>query len=192
MQKLTIADTWNILEYEKIRDGFRQRIIEVKKKRRVALGAHITLVFENRDTALFQIQEMIRIERLVDEAQITQEIETYNTLIPDEGELSATLFVEAPKRSALHPLLHQLLDLDQHVTLHIGDRFAIPARFEAGRSRADRLSAVQYLRFPFTTEGQEALCKGHEPVTIVIDHPHYQATATLSAETRTSLAQDFE
>jgi hypothetical protein len=67
MQKLTLEDTWNLLEYEKIRDDYRRRIIALKKKRRVPVGDFITLVFENRDTALFQIQEMIRIERLVHE-----------------------------------------------------------------------------------------------------------------------------
>lgn len=158
----------------------------------MAVGDHITLVFENRDTILFQIQEMIRFERLVDEAQIAQEVEIYNRLLPDEGELSATLFVEVAERSALHPLLHQLVGLEEHVKLWVGDRFTIPARFEGGRSREDRLSAVQFLRFPFTVEQREAFCNGDEPVQIVINHPNYQATATLSAETRVSLAQDFE
>jgi hypothetical protein len=70
MQKLTLEDTWNLLEYEKIRSEFLQRIIAVKKIRRVAVGDYVTRVFDNRDTVLFQVQEMIRIERMVDEAQI--------------------------------------------------------------------------------------------------------------------------
>jgi len=192
MQKLTLDDTWNILEYEKIRDEFRRQIIEMKKKRRVALGNVISMVFENRNTALFQVQEMIRIERLVHEDQIAHEIEVYNSLIPDTGELSATLFIEAQDRVMLHALLQQLAGLDRYVSLRIGDQFTIPAQFEPDRSREGQISPIQYLRFPFSTEGQAAFRNGHDWVAVVIDHPNYQATATLSAEMRAALARDFE
>jgi hypothetical protein len=191
MQKLAIEDTWNILEYEKIRDEFRRRIITLKKTRRVAVGDHISLVFENRDTALFQIQEMIRVERLVHEDRIAHELEVYNALIPDQSELSATLFVEAQDRPTMHTLLQRLVGLDQHVTLRIGEEFAILARFEAGRSGEDQISSIQYLRFPFNDAEREAFDNGHEPVAIVIDHPYYRATATLPAETRASLVADL-
>jgi hypothetical protein len=192
VRKITIVDTWNILEYEKKRDTFRRRIIELKKKRRVGVGEVITLVFENRDTVLFQIQEMVRIERLVDEARIVQEIEVYNSLIPDSGELSATLFVELQGREELHPALEQLVGLDRHVSLHNGDHIVIPAQFESGRAREGLISSVQYLRFSFTDEQQTAFSNGGGAVKIVIDHPNYQAQATLSAETRVELARDFE
>jgi hypothetical protein len=191
MQKLRIEDTWNILEYEKKRGEFRRRIIQIKKKRRIAVGEHITLVFENRDTMLFQVQEMIRIERIVDEAQIAQEIEVYNSLIPAESELSATLFVEAQERSELRSLLRQLVGLDQYITLRIGDHFAVPARFEEGRSLNGQISSIQYIRFPFTAEQRAAFCNGSKPVSIVISHPNYQANATLSTETLAALVQDF-
>jgi hypothetical protein len=192
MQKLTLEDTWNILEYEKIRDEYRGRIIALKKKRRVPVGDFITLVFENRDTALFQIQEMIRIERLVHEAQIAHELEVYNSLIPDAGELSATLFVEAQDRPTLRALLSQLVGLEGHVMLRIGDQIVIPARFEPDRSREGQISPMQYLRFSFTPESRAAFCNGHGPVAIAIDHPSYQAVAALSGDTRASLVKDFE
>jgi hypothetical protein len=191
MQKLTIEDTWNILEYEKIRDDFRRRIIEQKRKRRLAVGDHMSLVFENRDTALFQVQEMIRIERLVHEAEIAHEIEVYNSLVPDEGELSATLFVEAQDRSTMRDLLRRLVGLEQHVTLRIGDQIAIPACFETGHSSEDQISSVQYLRFLFNADQRAAFHNGHGPASIVVDHPSYQAAATLSEETRASLIEDF-
>jgi hypothetical protein len=191
MQKLTLEDTWNLLEYEKIRDDYRRRIIALKKKRRVPVGDFITLVFENRDTALFQIQEMIRIERLVHEEQIAHELEVYNSLIPHAGELNATLFVEAQDRPTLHALLSQLVGLDRHVTLHLGDHFTIPAHFEPDRSRNGQISPMQYLRFPFTSESRGAFRNGHQPVTIVIDHPNYRAATALTAETRASLAEDL-
>lgn len=192
MQKLTLEDTWNLLEYEKIRDEFRGRVIALKKKRRVPVGDYITLVFENRDTALFQIQEMIRIERLVHEDQITHELEVYNSLIPDAGELSATMFIEVQDRATLHILLQQLVGLDSHVMMRIGDAFTIPAHFEPDRSRAGQISPMQYLRFPFSAEEQAAFRNGHDWVAVVIDHPNYQVTAALSAETRASLTRDFE
>lgn len=191
MQKLSIEDTLNILEYEKVRHEFRRRVIHLKKKRRVTVGEFVTLVFENRDTVLFQIQEMIRLERLVDDAQITDEIEIYNTFIPDAGELSATLFVEVQERTDLHSVLQRLVGLDEHVALQIGDRFVIRSEFESGHSTDDRISSMQYLRFSLTADQQETVRIGDEPVTIVIDHPHYQATETLSAETQAALAQDF-
>ena len=191
MRKLTIEDTWNILEYERIRDEFRRRIIEQKRKRRLAVGDHLSMVFENRDTALFQIQEMIRIERLVHKVQIAHEIEVYNSLVPDEGELSATLFVEAQDRSTMRDLLHRLVGLEQHVTLRVGEQFAIPARFEAGHSSEDRISSIQYLRFPFSAEERAAFCNGGGSASIVIDHPSYQAATTLSAETGASLVEDW-
>jgi hypothetical protein len=192
MQKLTLEDTWDLLEYEKIRDEFRGRIIALKKKRRVPVGDFITLVFENRDTALFQIQEMIRIERLVRDAQIEHELEVYNPLIPDTDELSATLFIEAQDRPTLRALLSQLIGLDGHVGLTIGDEFTIPAYFEPDRSREGQISPMQYLRFPFTAEERAAFCNGHGPVAIAIDHPSYQAVAALPGDTRASLVKDLE
>ena len=192
MQKLTLEDTWNLLEYEKIRSEFLQRIIAVKKIRRVAVGDYVTRVFDNRDTVLFQVQEMIRIERMVDEAQIAQEIAVYNPHIPGSDELSATLFIEAQDRPTLQALLRYLVGLDQHLRLIFGDQFAIPARFEPGRWQEDRISPMQFIRFPFTVDQRKAFRNGGEPVSLVIDHPHYDATATLSAETRASLARDFD
>lgn len=191
MQKLKVDDTWNIPEYEKRRPAFRAEIVALTQRRRVEVGDSITLVFENRATALFQIQEMMRIERLVDEEQIAQEVAVYNSLIPDDGELSATLFVACEDRAALRALLQRLVGLDRHVALHIGDRFVIPARFEPGRCREDGISSIQYLRFPLPAAAQEAFRRGEEPAAIVIDHPFYQAKAVLSEETRAALAEDL-
>ena len=200
MRKLTPGETWNILEYEKVRDEFRREIIALKKIRRVEVGEHITLVFENRATVLFQIQEMVRAERMVTEAAIAREVEVYNSLIPDDGELSATLFIEYERRSTLHPALSRLVGLEQHVTLHIGDRFVVPARFEAGRSRADSISAVQYLRFCLAPEQQAALAEAADiagrgdparTVRLVVDHPSYQAAQALIPATVAALVGDL-
>jgi hypothetical protein len=93
MKKLEPSDVKNIYEYEKEREEVRRRIIDLKRRRRVQVGEHLCFVFENRETALFQIQEMCRVERIVDEAKIREEVEVYNDLIPGENELSATLLI---------------------------------------------------------------------------------------------------
>jgi hypothetical protein len=190
VRKLTLADTWNILEYEKRRADFRRHIIALKRARRVDVGDHMSLVFENRDTTLFQIQEMIRIERMVDEKQIAAEVEFYNELIPGEGELSATLFIEYPEPAQARVALRQLTGLSRHVALRIGDA-VIPADFEPGRERPDGVSSVQYLRFCLPLRERDALRAGSAPISIVVDHPAYTATARLSADTRAALAEDF-
>jgi hypothetical protein len=190
VQKLTLADTWNILEYEKRRAGFRRYIIELKKARRVDVGDHMSLVFENRDTTLFQIQEMIRIERMVDEKQIAAEIEFYNELIPAAGELSATLFIEYGEPAAARAAMRRLVGLSRHVSLRIGER-AIPAEFEPGRERPDGINSVQYLRFALAPAERELLCIGAAPASLVVDHPAYTATALLSPATRAALCEDL-
>ena len=101
MRKVAIDDIVGLAGYEKIRQDFRRRIIELKQKRRISLGDRVSLVFENRDTVIFQIQEMLRVERISDLDKIRHEIATYNQLIPDSRELSATLFLEIEDQTDL-------------------------------------------------------------------------------------------
>src|SRR5215212_2686297 len=101
MKKVELAEILNIAEYEKVRQDFRKRIIELKKKRRVAVGPNVTFVFENHDTVLSQIQEMVRAERLVHDEAIQHEIDTYNQLLPEADELAATMFIELPDQSRI-------------------------------------------------------------------------------------------
>jgi hypothetical protein len=96
MQQIHLSEIKDLVEYEKARDAMRARVIELKKNRRVPVGDNLTFLFENRDTVLFQVQEMVRTERIVDEARIQEEIDAYDALIPGPGELSATLFIEIP------------------------------------------------------------------------------------------------
>src|SRR5947207_11389782 len=103
MQQIHLSEIKNLVEYEKARDGMRARVIALKKNRRVAVGDNLTVLFENRDTVLFQIQEMVRTERIVDDARIQEEVDVYNALVPGPGELSATVFIEIPDLSRLSP-----------------------------------------------------------------------------------------
>src|SRR5258705_3744097 len=102
------SEILNLVEYEKVRDAHRRRIVELKKTRRVSVGRYLTFVFENRDTVWFPIQEMMRAERIVDDAKIAEEVEVYNGLLPHPGELSATLMIEIEQAAEIKPLLHKL------------------------------------------------------------------------------------
>jgi hypothetical protein len=175
--------------YEKMREKFRERIIELKQRRRVSVGDKVTLVFENRDTVIFQIQEMVRAEKIGDLDKIREEIDVYNELIPEPGELSATLFLEIEDQAHLRDELLKFLGIDEAVYLKIGDH-SIHARFEEGRSKEDKISAVQYVKFRFSEAALKAFEKG-ENAELVIDHPQYKASAPLRPETRLSLLEDL-
>jgi len=191
MQKVTVNDIVGRERYEHIRDQFRHHIIEVKKIRRVGVGDIITFVFENQDTVKFQIQEMLRAEHITDLDQTRSEIETYNELIPDEGELSATMLIEITEQDQIRPKLVSLIGIDKAVSLQIGQQFVIPAVFKAGRSKEDNLSAVQYVRFTLSPEAKAAFRDERQPVKIMINHPRYQAQTVLGPETRHALMADL-
>ena len=175
MKKITLNDIMGLPAYEKARSDLRQRIIELKKVRRVPVRDKVSLVFENRVTVIFQIQELLRAERITDLDKIREEIETYNTMIPDPGELSATLFLEITDQEGLRDQLLEFLGIDETVYFNIGARHSIHARFEEERSKADKITAVQYVRFPFQPEEFQAFARGEVEARLVIDHPHYQA-----------------
>ena len=176
--------------YGPIRDDLRKRVIEMKRPRRVLLGDRVSLVFENRHTLTLQIEEMCRTENLVRDDQIQAEIDVYNELMPTTDSLSATLFIELPPDEDPYVALKQLVGLDEHVVLHIGPH-AIRAAFEPGRSTADKISAVQYTRYPLAPEARAALMTPGTKVAVEIDHPNYRHRVEGSEEMRASLAGDY-
>jgi Protein of unknown function (DUF3501) len=189
MRKVAIDDIVGLAGYEKIRQDFRRRIIELKQKRRVSLGDRLSLVFENRDTVIFQIQEMLRVERISDLDRIRQEIATYNQLIPDSGELSATLFLEIEDQTHLREELVKFQVIEEAISLRIAAH-RLQARFEPGRSKEDKISAVHYIRFRFDDHAREAFISGTR-TELVIDHRNYQAAVVLQPETQRSLGEDL-
>jgi len=191
MRKITRDDVRDIAEYEKIRDQFRRAIIELKKKRRVQVGDIVTLVFENRETVLFQIQEMMRAERIVHEDKIQQEIDIYNELIPEDNELSATMLIEIDDLQVLRQWLPKLVGIEEQVWLRIGDRHVIRALYEPGRSREDKTSTVHYVRFRLSPEEIRAFKDEAQPVVLAITHENYQAEAAIPVEVRRALAEDL-
>jgi hypothetical protein len=187
---LTRADIRGPALYAGFRDDLRKRIIALKKHRRVGVGDRVTLVFENRHTLIFQVEEMLRAESITDDAKIQEEIDVYNALMPGKDSLSATLFLEVPPGADPRAELDRLVGLDEHVILHVGDH-AVRAAFEPGRSTADRISAVQYVRFVLPQAALDALRAPGTPVSIEIDHPEYRHRTAGSDDMRGSLAGDL-
>jgi hypothetical protein len=189
VKKIALDDLLGLPAYEKVRGQFRDRIIALKQKRRVSAGDKVSLVFENRDTVIFQIQEMLRAERITDLDKIREEIEVYNELIPGPRELSATLFLEIEDQTHLRDELLKFLGIDEAVFFKVG-ACSVHGRFEEGRSKEDKISAVQYVKFPFDDEALQAFTQGQK-AEIRIEHPNYQASAPIEADTRASLLQDL-
>jgi Protein of unknown function (DUF3501) len=190
MKKLTRADIVSNEEYLRERDDRRKKMIALKRNRRVQVGPQLSFTFENRETLKYQIQEMMRVERIQDEDKIQFEIETYNTLIPEPGSLSATMFIEIQEASQIKPTLDRLQGLDRPgaVILKLGsDR--IPAQFEPGHSKDNRISAVHYVMFKLRPEQTTNFVLS--PVEIQIRHPEYSASAALTEEQREEIAKDL-
>lgn len=180
MKKLSLTDIKDTRAYENERDDFRRYIIELKKRRRVALGTIMTLVFENFDTMRFQVQEMARAERMMRDEQIEHEIETYNALIPDAGELSATLLIELQSEAQLREWLPKLVGIHNSIAIALPDGSEVRGRDEDEDrlTREDITPAVHFLKFAFTPQQVDAFAKG--PVRIVADHPAYREEVELS------------
>lgn len=190
MAKIKLDEIVGLERYEQLRGEWRQRIIELKKARRVAIGDRITLVFENHDTMLFQTQEMLRAERIVDLDRIREEIDVYNELIPNTDELSATMLIEITDSQRIRDELVKLIGIDEALFLHIGEDIVVQAQFEPGRSKEDKLSAVQYVRFPLAPPAKAAFC-GDAELALVITHPNYAHRANVPGNVRASLIRDL-
>jgi hypothetical protein len=187
MQHLTTSDLWPLNVYEGVRDQFRKEVIAAKQDRRVQVGPSMTFVFENRLSVKFQVQEILRIERITQPAQVAEELEGFNTMLPGHGELSATLMIELTgSDAAVKAELAGLFGLRDHVWLEIaGARHQ--GELEPDREEPGRVSAVQYVRFP--VPDAQALLRG--PAFLVIDHPRYNHRTALSDASRRSLGQDL-
>ncbi len=191
MIPLAASDISNLHEYELERPEFRRRVIELKRRRRVPLGPLMTVLFENRDTVRFQIQEMLRVERIVQPEKVQHEIDVYNELLPGPGEVAATLFIEITEQEKIQSILDGFIGLDEPGRLLLRvDEKAYPARFAPGQSREDRISAVHYVRFAVGDEGREALARG-APAALEVSHGTYAARQLLSKEAAAELIADL-
>ena len=192
-RSLTLDDIADLRAYERDREDYRRRVIELKRRRRVALGSIVSLVFENRETMRSQIQEMARAEKMVSDEQIQKELDVYNALIPEPGELSATLFIELTGEDALRDWLPRLVGIEHAVVLGLPDGTAVRAVPEAAHAdaltRPDITASVHYLRFALDPGQVDRFAAG--PVTLAVDHPEYRAESILSDEVRAELLTDL-
>lgn len=158
------------------------RVLAAKAPRRVHVGEHLTLLFENRLTVRWQVQEMLRTERIVRENDVLHELATYNELLGDAGELGCTLLVEIEDERERATKLARWGRLPEHVFARLADGTRVPARFDARQITGDKLSSVQYLRFPVG---------GQVPVAIACDFPEARGEHVLTKEQRAALAEDL-
>jgi hypothetical protein len=197
VERVAFADVLDLVRYEQAREGMRAYVIALKKDRRIALGDTLTLLFENRATVLFQVQEMVRTERLVTKEQIEAELDAYNALIPGPGELSATLFIEIPElvhlsQEDVHRTINRFQGLDEgRIVLAFGGGLRAPARFEGGHSKEEKMAAVQYLRFALPAGAKEALADATREAKLLAEHPNYRAEAVLPDRLRAQLLADL-
>jgi hypothetical protein len=198
MKPIERGEVLGLAEYETIREAFRARVIAEKKARRVALGPNASCVFENRDTALMQIQEMLRTERITREGAILHEIETYNQLVPGDHELSATVLIEIDEKADREKFLFEAKGLDRSFSLVVGGE-RCHGKHDESRESPDRTTAVHYLKFPLVPAAEaalrEVLTKAKKPselaIELVVEHPRYSARTTLPASLVQSLAEDL-
>lgn len=194
MKPITIVDLLPNIEYEKRRAEFRSRIISFKKNRGLNLGPLIRIVFENRETVLFQIQEMLFVENTTDPEKRKEEIHVYSDMIPTRNVLKATLMIEIVDESRIRGTLDNLRGLDREPYIHLvfGEE-RVTALFEPDRSTDEKLSSVHYVTFPFD-ERQRTLFLGlpsSEKVALLSDHPRYSAMVWLPSEMVQGLRNDL-
>jgi hypothetical protein len=182
MRPVTRAELVDYATYRDGRDAVRARILEVKAVRRIHVGPVLTFLFENRETIRYQVQEMMLAERIVREADIQHELETYNEVLGGPGELGATLLIEIDDPGVRDEVLRRWLDLPGHIYARLEDGRRIRPRFDPRQVSEGRLSSVHYLKFPV---------EGHRPVAIGCDHPELTAEAVLTPEQRQALGEDL-
>jgi hypothetical protein len=178
--------------YARERPQFRAKVIEHKKRRTVRLGEHITLQFEDELTIRYQVQEMLRIERIFEEEGIRHELDAYNPLIPDGSNWKATMLIEYPDVDERHRQLALLKGIERRVWVQVAEfeRVDPIADEDLERETEEKTSSVHFLRFELSREMREALRQG-AALAIGVDHPHYQARVEAAPEVRASLASDL-
>lgn len=192
MNKLTRADLLSLERYAGERTAFRARVIAHKKARCVALGANVNLLFEDRLTVQYQVQEMLRIERIFEVSGIQEELDAYNPLIPDGGNLKATMLLEFTDAIERAERLSRLGGIEKRVYVEVDGhaRHFAHADDELDRSNDDRTSAVHFLRFEFTGDGIAALKSGRG-MSIGIDDPRMPEHLRIADAVIAALANDF-
>jgi len=192
MKTLTRDELTPPEEYERQRDSYRQTVIALKRRRRITIGDKVTLVFENRETLRFQVQEMIRVERIIDPKKIQDELDVYNALLPNSGELSATLLIELTDADTMKEWLDLFMGLDhgQKVGLRAGGD-VVYGEFEGGHSHETKISAVHFVRFRPVSPIVLAIGDESARVALTVDHNGYAAEAEVPWPMRQEWLEDL-
>ncbi len=194
MEKLTREDLYNLEKYAEIRPEFRTQVIDHKKNRNVTIGPHATLYFEDRLTIRYQIQEMLRIERIFEADGIQEELDVYNPLIPDGTNWKATFMIEYEDPAERKQALSKMIGIERSVQIKVDgfDPVTPIANEDLARETEEKTSSVHFLRFELTPEMIAAAQEG-TAISVAIDHPAYRyQTDALSEATRASLVSDLE
>ncbi|MCW5585954.1 MAG: DUF3501 family protein [Chromatiales bacterium] len=193
MNKLTRGDLLSLEKYAEVRPEFRARVMAHKRNRQLPIGPNATLYFEDALTMHYQVQEMLRAERIFEAAGIQEELDAYNPLIPDGSNWKATFMMEYPDEVERREKLAQLLGVEKHIWVQVADfaRVTPIADEDLERETADKTSSVHFLRIELTPEMAQAVKQG-APVSMGIDHPAYNYTAEpIPQNIRDSLAGDL-
>lgn len=191
--KLSRSDLWSLEQYSEKRREFRSEVIAHKANRKILLGDHVQLIFEDRKTIHYQIQEMLRIEKVFEAAGIQDELDAYNPLIPDGDNLKCSMLIQYRDIEVRAAALQRLLGIEDKVWIAVEgcERVWAIADEDLERSNDEKTSAVHFLRFQFPLETAKQLLAGAK-VSLGIDHEHYACeTVVLSADQQAALAQDF-
>ncbi len=192
-RKLTIDDILDHRAYERIREVRQKQVFEIKRRRRIALGTMMTVMFENRVTMQAQIQEMLRVEKVLSDEGVLEELKAYNPLIPERGQLSATLFVELTTDAQVREWLPKLVGIERAVAIKLPNGEVVKAIVEESHAeqltREDVTAAVHYIRFEFTRAQIEEFAKGD--VQLVSLLPNYIEATELAEYTVSELLIDL-
>jgi uncharacterized protein DUF3501 len=182
MNLVTREEILDYITYEGQRNGIRSKVLAAKQPRRIHLGETLTFLFENRDTIRYQVQEMMRIEKIVKEADIQHELNTYNQILGEPGDIGGTLLIEINDKELRDIKLKEYLGLPEKIYLVLVNGTKVYAEYDVKQVGDDRLSSVQYLTFP---------TRGHRPVAIGVEHSALELELPLSSEQQTALQEDI-
>lgn len=193
MNKLTVGDLYSLERYARERQAFRARVLEHKRNRQIGVGAHVTWLFEDRLTMQYQVQEMLRAERIFEPEGIAEELESYNPMIPDGSNWKVTLLIEYPNESERREKLTQLKGIEDRCWVQVlgHERVFAIADEDLERENDEKTSAVHFLRFELAAPMVSAL-RGGAQLAVGIDHPRYShVVQPVPAAIRTSLLADL-
>jgi hypothetical protein len=193
-RKLVLTDILDQRAYERIRETRRAEIIELKRRRRIALGTIVTVMFENRDTMQSQIQEMLRVERVVSDEGVLEEIKAYNPMIPEVGQLCATLFIELTNDEQMREWLTKLVGIERAIAIKLANGEVVKAVVDEGHAeqltRETVTAAVHYIRFEFTPQQVQEFAKGN--VQVISTLSNYLEAVELADFTVAELLTDLQ